>query len=468
METIKNKGFAHWISTSITARMLMVGFIILVLLIPLIFIKELIRERSQRQQEVVQEVGQLWGEEVLFMGPVLKIPYKTYTESTKMVTGTRRIITERTSQTNYAYFFPEDLKFDVEVDAIKKERGIYETSVFSSTIDFSGSFGRPDFKSRDIKPEDIIWEKATVLIKTSNLKGIKNKMAMELGESEIVFLPKYQKSQSNQAYHPDFVSMHELQSAFLEQINLFEEGPISFSSSMVVNGSSRIRFVPIGKQTLLHMESNWKDPSFTGNFLPEEDEEKQVSEKGFSANWKVLQTNRQFEQSFFESLPDLRDFSFGTELLIPVDEYQKSERSVKYGYLVIALTFLVFFLLQTISNIRIHSFQYLMIGLALVMFYTLLISISEHQDFLKAYLIASVSVVALISFYSKSILNNSKFVLLIFSCLSVLYAFIFVIIQLENYALLVGSLGLFLILAIVMWASRRIDWNQSPSYELVD
>lgn len=462
METIKQqKGFTYWLRNSITARMLMIGFIILVLLVPLIFIKELIRERSMRQQDVVQEVGQLWGEEVLFMGPVLKIPYKTYSESTKMVTGTKRIITERTSKINHAFFFPDDLKFSVEVDAIKKERGIYETSVFSSTIDFSGSFTRPDFEQQDVQPEDIVWEKTTVIMKTSNLKGVKNKIAMQVGEADILFLPKYKKSDSNEVYHSNFVAMHELQSPFLAQTNLFKEGKISFSSSMVVNGSSRIRFVPIGKQTQLHMTSNWKDPSFTGNFLPEEDGEKQISEKGFSANWKVLQTNRQFEQSFFGSLPDLREFSFGTELLVPVDEYQKSERSVKYGYLVIALTFLVFFLLQTISKIHIHPFQYLMIGLAMVMFYTLLISISEHQNFLKAYLIAGSSVVALISVYSGSILKSSKFVLLILASLITLYAFIFVIIQLESYALLVGSIGLFLILATVMLTSRKIDWSQS-------
>ena len=461
MDTTKNKGFAHWIRTSITARMLMVGCIILVLLIPLIFIKELIRERSVRQQDVVQEVSELWGEEVLFMGPVLKIPYRTYTESTKLVGDTKKVITERTSKTNYAYFFPDDLKLDANVDAIKKERGIYETSVFSTTIDFSGSFSRPDFVQQDVRPEDIIWEKATIVMKTSNLKGIKNQITMQLKDSEIVFLPRYRKSSSDAIYHPEYVTMHELQSSFLEQKDLFSSNTISFSSSMMVNGSSRMRFVPIGKQTKLHMTSNWKDPSFTGNFLPEEDGEKQVNENGFTANWKVLQTNRQFEQSFFGSLPDLTEFSFGIEFLVPIDEYQKSERSVKYGYLVIALTFLVFFILQTLSKIYIHPFQYLMIGLALVMFYTLLISISEHQNFLRAYLIAGSSVVALISLYSRSILKSSKFVLLIFASLSALYAFIFVIIQLESYSLLVGSIGLFLILATVMMASRKIDWNQS-------
>jgi len=145
--------------------------------------------------------------------------------------------------------------------------------------------------------------------------------------------------------------------------------------------------------------------------------------------------------------------------MIPVDEYTKSERSAKYGFLVIGLTFLLFFLIQTLSKIHIHPFQYLMIGLALTMFYTLLVSISEHSNFLRAYLIAGVSVISLITLYSKSILRTWKFPLFICASLTALYTFIYVIIQLESYALIVGSIGLFIILAIVMFVSRKIDWN---------
>ncbi len=459
MEIIKkNKGFGNWIRTSITARMLMVGFLILVLLIPLIYIKELIRERSERQLDVVTEVGNLWGTEVLLMGPVLKVPYKTYTESTTYDTETKKGITERKTHTNYAYFLPNNLTINANVDAIKKERGIYETSVFSSEMVFKGDFGIPDFKQKDVLPEDVVWEKASILIRSSNLKGIKNQIEMTLGTAKTSFLPRY-KQQQNQNYLAHDLPMHELESPFLTEGALPIAKPVHFSTSITINGSSKIRFVPVGKQTKLHMTSNWKDPSFTGNFLPEEDAEKSVTINGFVANWNILQINRQFEQSFFGTLPDLREFSFGTELFVPVDEYQKSERSAKYGYLVIALTFLVFFLIQTISKINIHSFQYLMIGIALIMFYTLLISISEHQNFLKAYVIASTAVIALITLYSKSILKHKKFILLIFGSLTALYAFIFVIIQLESYALLVGSIGLFFILAVVMFASRKIDWS---------
>jgi inner membrane protein len=166
-----------------------------------------------------------------------------------------------------------------------------------------------------------------------------------------------------------------------------------------------------------------------------------------------------FRSSFFEHLPHLNEYAFGVNFMIPVDEYQKSERTAKYGFLVIGLTFLIFFLIQSLSKIGIHPFQYLMIGLALIMFYTLLISISEHSNYFNAYLTASIAVILLIALYARSILKNIKFPIFIASSLSLLYSFIYVIIQLESYALLVGSVGLFIILALVMYVSRKIDWN---------
>ena len=156
---------------------------------------------------------------------------------------------------------------------------------------------------------------------------------------------------------------------------------------------------------------------------------------------------------------DCPGFAFGANLIIPVDEYQKSERAAKYGFMVIGLTLLVFLLIQLASKIYIHPFQYLMIGLALVMFYTLLISISEHSSFFKAYVMAATSVLGLITLYSRVILRGFRFPMLVGASLASLYGFIYVITQLEKYALLVGSIGLFVILAIVMFASRKIDWS---------
>lgn len=452
MEQTQNQNtnkFSNWIKTSITARMLMVGFLTLVLLIPLSFIEMLITERSYRQQDVVREINQKWGNNVLVYGPILKIPYKTYSETKTFNENTKTYFKETQTQINYAYIFPEILDVKTAVNSKTLNRGNFESAVFTTNMDFSGEFIPTDLSAKGINNEDIIWEKATVIINTSNLKGIKSEMRLKLNNKTYNFETNFNNNNN---------SLDILETEFLETNAVKTTANTNFSISMSFNGSEQIEIIPIGKTTNMSMTSNWADPSFIGNYLPD-DETKTITKDGFNANWKILHINRAFSQQHLNQLPNLNRFAFGTKFMVMVDEYQKSERSAKYGFLVIGLTFLTFFLIQTISKINIHPFQYLMIGLALTMFYTLLVSISEHSSFLKAYLIAGISVISLITLYSKSILKTFKFPLFIGISLCALYTFIYVIIQLENYALLVGSIGLFTILAIVMFVSRKIDWN---------
>ena len=445
MEQKKNK-FSNWMRNSITARMLGVGVLIMVLLIPLSFVKDLITERSYRQKEVVNEINSKWGNEVVLSGPILKVPYtiekeeKTYDKKKESYFTTTKEISK------FAYFFPDELNIDSKVETKPLNRSIYKSVVYNSDIEVSGEFPIIDFSSEAVKPKTIEWEKASVIVQTSNLKGIRNTLEVQLGNQKLTMNPKY-----------DTNSLNTIQSEAIVGITETVQSPTPFSFTMTVNGSESLQFIPIGKETSATMTSNWHSPSFNGLFLPE-DGSRNITADGFSASWKVLQINRQFEQAFFGYLPNLQEFAFGTKLIIPVDEYQKSERTAKYGFMVIGLTLLVFLLIQLVSKIYIHPFQYVMVGLALVMFYTLLISISEHSTFLKAYLIAAFSVLALIVVYSRAILKGFKFPLLIGVSLASLYGFIYIIIQLESYALLVGSIGLFTILAIIMFASRKIDW----------
>lgn len=445
--------FGNWVKTSITARMLMVGFLVIILLIPLSFINNLISERAYRQSDVVNEINEKWGENVLVYGPFLKIPYKTYTETKTYNEKTKTYFTETETHIKHAYIFPESLNANVKVDSKTLNRGNFESAVFTTTMDFSGHYTPTDLTSKGINTEDIIWDKATVILKTSNLKGIKSEMLLKLNQNTYSFQTNFNENTTKNSDHLDV-----LESGFINPTDLSSKNNTPFSLSMAFNGSKQIELIPIGKTTTMNMASNWADPSFIGNYLPN-DETKTITKDSFNADWKVLHINRAFSQQHLNKIPNLNKFAFGTKFMVMVDEYQKSERSAKYGFLVIGLTFLIFFLIQTLSKISIHPFQYLMIGLALIMFYTLLVSISEHSNFLKAYLIAGSSVIILITLYSKSILKTLKFPLFIGLSLSALYAFIYVIIQLENYALLVGSVGLFLILTIVMYVSRKIDWN---------
>ncbi|MDC8004444.1 cell envelope integrity protein CreD [Aureisphaera galaxeae] len=446
MEPKKAK-FSSWLRNSITARMLIVGFLLLVLLIPLEFVKSLITERAFRQQEVVQEINNKWGNEVVFSGPILKVPYKTYNEEKVYIQKTKSFEIKTEEILNYAYIFPDELKIDSQANIAEKplQRSIYESVVFTADLNISGNFPKIDLSEQDVKPADIIWDKISVLIKTSNLKGIRNTLALTLGTETLAMNPKYSQ---------DYLNM--VESDISKAYSLDSNESVPFQLNLKVNGSEALKFIPVGKETNVKMTSKWHSPSFDGNYLPET---RDVGQDGFDASWTVLQINRQFQQQFFNSLPDLMEFAFGAKLIVPVDEYQKSERTAKYGFMVIGLTLLVFLLIQLVSKIYIHPFQYIMIGLALVMFYTLLISISEHSSFLKAYGISALSVLALVTLYSRAILKGFKFPLLIGGSLAALYGFIYVIIQLENYALLVGSIGLFVILAIIMFASRKIDWN---------
>jgi inner membrane protein len=444
--------FSNWLKTSITARMLIVGFLVIVLLIPLSYINSLIKERSFRQADVVSEINEKWGNNVLVYGPMLKLPYKTYSETKTYNETTKTYLKETKTHMNYAYIFPERLNSDVILDSKTLNRGNFESAVFTTTMDFSGHFIPTNLIDKGIKSEDIIWDKASIIIQTTNLKGIKSEMLLHLNSEIYNFQTNFNTDDENNSY------LDTLESNFISAEDLLDTENDNFSIKMSFNGTRQIDLIPIGKTTTMSMTSNWADPSFVGNYLPN-DETKEITKDGFKADWKVLHINRAFSQQHLNKIPNLNRFAFGTKFMVMVDEYQKSERSAKYGFLVIGLTFLIFFLIQTMSKIDIHPFQYLMIGIALTMFYTLLVSISEHSDFLKAYLVAGISVIALITMYSKSILKNFKFSMFICLSLAALYTFIYVIIQLENYALLVGSIGLFMILAIVMFVSRKIDWN---------
>ncbi|WP_026726797.1 cell envelope integrity protein CreD [Flavobacterium sasangense] len=414
-----------------TAKMIMVGILTLVLIIPLALVQELIVERSQRQKEVITETTAKWGNSVYFYGPILKVPYKD----------------PMSGANNYAYFFPETLNNKTEVTMVKPlERSIYKSNVFTTKMQFDGNYTNLNFASKGIPAENVYWNRAKILIRTTNLKSLKDEVKMKIGNQNLAF--ESVASSSND-------SIESLETNYFDYQSLQNEAKFNFTISF--NGSKQVKMVPIGKTTDAKMTSNWNSPNFNGNFSPIS---RNITDNGFEANWKILHFNRPFAQSYFDILPELGKYAFAVDFITPVDEYQQSERASKYGFLVIGLTFLIFFLIQSISKINIHIFQYSMIGIALIMFYTLLISITEHSSFSFAYLVAGASVIVMISLYSISILKDKKFPMFIGASLSVLYTFIYVIIQLEDYALLVGSIGLFLILAAVMYFSRKIEWNK--------
>ena len=387
----------------------------------------------------------------MFYGPILKVPY-TFVENyniTDVKTGAVTI--QKKNTIKFAYFFPNELNNKSKVrknDNLK--RGIFNHVVFTADMQFNGYFAAPNFTKLGIAEENIQWDKASIVLKTTNLKSIKSELKMQVNQEKLVFEPQ----------NSDKSKYSILATTPFDYNALLVNNKLAFNFDITYNGSNSIDFVPVGKVTTVSIDSDWKSPSFDGSFAAN-DTSKVINDKGFHVDWKILDINRTFTQQYDDVIPNLDDYLFGVKLIETVDEYQQNERVSKYGFLVIGLTFLIFFLIQSISKINIHIFQYSMIGIALIMFYTLLISITEHSSFSLAYAIAGTSVVAMITLYSISILKNRKFPLFIGAALSVLYTFIFVIIQMEDYALLVGSIGLFLILGAVMYFSRKIDWSKS-------
>jgi len=230
---------------------------------------------------------------------------------------------------------------------------------------------------------------------------------------------------------------------------------MNFEMELVLNGSEDLSVEPLGKTSRVTMKSDWPDPGFTGAFLPAN---RQVTSQGFTADWQVTHLNRNFPQQWIDGKYSTHEAKLGVELLIPVDHYQKSMRSAKYAILFIALNFIIFIFIEIKSKTRIHPFQYTMVAFALLIFYVLLTSIGEQTGFNLAYLVSALAVTSLISWYAYNILKNARTVAWVTLLQTGLYLFLFTILQLQDYALLAGSIGLFIILAMIMKASQKIKW----------
>ena len=244
---------------------------------------------------------------------------------------------------------------------------------------------------------------------------------------------------------------------------------MDFEITIQLRGSNSLKYIPTGNTTTVKMTSDCTTPSFCGNFLPTE---RNVRDDGFDAEWKVLAINRTFSQivdgtKWRNMNQDNYDYliednsgddAFGVELKRPVEQYQQNERAVKYAYLIVLLTFAIVFFIELRRDKPIHLVQYLLVGIAIMLFYTLLLSFSEHLSFLVAYIIATVMTVMLLAFYLGGIMHDRKVGMLLGGVLAVCYTFIYILLQIESYALLVGSIGLFVVLAIAMAASRKVEW----------
>lgn len=422
-------------------KLLAVCFLALLLLIPLGMVSSLISERQARRDQAAQEVAASWGSSQVLGGPALIVPYLVHGKDDKG---------KDVTWTSYAHFLPESLEIDGRIAPERRNRGIFEVAVYRADLSWKGTFLRPDFSNWRIAPEDILWEDAWLSVGVPDPRGIRSGVALTWGGRSLQFEPG---AGGGGLWDSGLsVRMPDLETA--------EKGTLhAFAFDLGLNGSQKLELLPLGKQTRVSLKSPWPSPSFAGAFLPDS---RRVTGTGFDATWNVSWLGRGFPQQWRSD--DVKSetvfaSAFGVELFLPVDSYQKTERSVKYGVLFLLLTFLTFFLYEVFNPFSLHPIQYLLVGSAICLFYLLLLSISEHLSFGLAYGVAAAATVLLIGGYSAAILRGALRALLMTVVLGALYSYLYVLLQLEDYALLLGSLGLFVILALVMYLTRKVDWS---------
>ena len=427
------------LKSNVYVKLGIIGLLCIILLLPTTLIKGLIYERKFKQKEALEEIISKQGERQVISGPFISIPFQE-----SIINSEGDTILLNGDKDDLIHFLPEKLHIQSQVVPEKKNRGIFDIVTFNSKNVLSGTFNMPDPKSLGIDPSHCLFEKATINLGISDLKGVQNQV-------EINWDGEKHRLESG-------LSNTNLVSSGLHvpvKIEPDKEGNYQFSFQVDLKGNEELSFLPLGKETKAHMESTWPDPKLSGNFVSDH---RETSEDGFVADWNILQINRNYPQQWIGKKYSIKKSNFGAEFMITVDNYTRSMRVAKYSILFIGLTFMLFFMVEVMAKKFIHPVQYLLVGFALVVFYILLLSISEHMAFNPAYLIASSMTVILISSYAFAILKSKNVSVLLFVLMSMMYGFIFVIIQLESLAMLIGSLTSFIALTLLMFSTRKINW----------
>ena len=378
-------GRLHQLKSSLTLHTLVIGLLILLMLIPLLMVDGVIRERSHYQNQVLNEVAGTWGTRQTLTGPFMVIPYIEHITSVDTVSdgkGENKVITKDIYNEYTAILLPDTLDIRADLKEEHRKRGIYDALVYQASIIISGEFDHEFLLEADEGERRILWEKAFLMMGISDTKAIGSESGMEWDKQSVDLQPGTKLPEVlAQGFHIplDNATSNDVRHDFKLELNL--------------RGSDGLFFAPTGKTTTAKMTSGWQHPSFQGNILPEKHK---INELGFNATWKIPNLARNYPQSWLltdKAKYDPGYFTAGVSLYEPVSLYSQIERAVKYGILFVALTFLTFFAFEIASGARLHVLQYGLIGFALALFYLILLSVAEHLPFIEAYLAAAATVV---------------------------------------------------------------------------
>lgn len=432
------------------------ALLVLLLLIPVARVTGLVRERMGRQSEVASEIAGAWGGGQTLIGPLVTVPYKVTREweTVEQEPGRRGepgAAVRRTGTTttdHLLHALPAEVAWQVRVEPEIRRRGLFEVVVYEARLAVTGVFElpRPETADGEVRVD---WERAALDLGVPDVRGLQQRARLTWGGREVEFLPG---AGAAAVVGPG------IHAPLPELAGAAPGDRVPFSFELVLRGSGDLRFLPAGEETRVAIASPWRSPGFGGAFLPAE---REIGPDGFTASWRVPYFGRAYGQTWTGdavTAGDLHGSAFGVSLVLPADAYQQTERSVKYAVLFILLTFGTFFLLELLSPERLHAMQYLLVGFALCVFYVLLLALGEHLGFATAYAAAAAATALLIAGYSWSILASRRWAAVVLAALSGLYGYLYVLLRLEDFSLLLGALGLFAAIGLLMRLTRHLDW----------
>ena len=429
-------------------KVLGIGVLSVLLLIPLALVLGLVGEREARRDEVVKEISIAWGQPQGIVGPMLVLPFTTSRTWVNSKTGEET----RRDEEDLAYFVPEELAIAGSILPESRARGPFGVVVYSlPDLVVKGRFTSPDLAALRLDPAAVRWERAFLTVWIPDTRSLQRGSTLTWGDRKAEF-----QSGSGVSRRP---GIH----VPLTFAGPWTEGSAEFSFSLSLRGSSELLFAALAESVTADLRSTWPHPGFTGGFLPRE---REITSDGFWARWMVSRIAtglpRAFRGADVPGDEAVSANSFGLRLVIPADAYQQTVRAVKYGFLLIGLTFVTYLLFEMLYGLALHPLQYLIVGFALCLFFLLFLAISEHTGFLLAYLLASLAVIGVITGYSAAILQSRRRAGAVMGMLVTLFAVLFVVLTSEDFALLLGAIVLFTVLTLFMYLTRHFDWSGRP------
>ena len=451
---------------SLFFKSIIVFVLMLLIGIPLMMIQSTISERMRYRDEAVRSIAADSVSEQTILGPVLVIPYSESFEQEEVVdTLTKRTVLRKYTLQHRHFVYPDQLTLKGNIDTDHRYRGIHKVLVYSGLHVVNGDFVLPSLESlaKDKAVSQITLGTPFVSLGLSDTRGLRNFPSIQWAGKAYEFKQESKLRSFQTGLHAPLAAM-----------DLKAPETIKFSLELAVDGIERLSFIPIAKNNMISLKSKWPHPQFGGRFLPSP-KERTIDQNGFNANWNISALSSNAQQQFFgmengkkevasegvgvaQSIPYLDTFSVA--FIEPINVYSQADRAIKYGMLFIALTFAAFFLFEILKTLPIHPVQYTLVGLALTVFFLLLVSLSEHISFMRAYLIASSACIALIGVYLSYALHSWKRGMGFASALTLLYGVLFGLLQSESNALIMGSILLFTVLTAIMMVTRKVDWYQ--------